>query len=417
MYFNKKKIYFFLLLLLFGCNKHDKLEFIGPQHKDLFFIEAAKFKTMKNAEEFAEKIKNKVDRKIYLRSDSSGNRKFYSVCIGEFNSSYSAGEYAFNQFKEKKYQLIQNSSYAFDEFAGSIFVGNANGLPSLYMFNIKTGKTELLWKGNSERVIELSYKPKAQANFFVTVKSLGRKTIFPFINQIKLYRILQASGKIDKLKDFGNAIQLATNREDDNSYKVTLVSLDPDISTFVNERTSVINSGGRLLVDQSKTYDLVKENFPVIPRLPVKLFSGSQKYSLFDSVYNAKHNYFLKVYSKRHYLFSSTQLLNAVEWIGDDFVVISTLDISPVNKSLKTRKPITSNLVVVDIDKKKIIENWSGGGYKNFIVKGNFLYFDNDFGRFSKIYVYNLSGKKMYDTVIVKGGCGLQNIPVIPDFE
>ncbi len=419
MNITKRNIYFFLLLILSGCNRQDEIEFIGPQHRDLFFIEDDKFDKLKDAKKFAGQFRNGINKKVFFYSDSTEEGKTYSVCIGTFSNSYSAGEYAFNLFKDvnNKYQLIQNSTYAYDEFANTVFVGNAGGFPSLYNYNISSKKSELLWKGNTERVIGLSYKVKAQANFFVTVKSIGRKTIFPFINQIKLYRIIQSTGKIDLLKEFGNAAQLATNREDDNSLKITLVSLDKKVSTFVNERTVVINSAGRLLVDQNKTYDLVKENFPVIPRPPLKLYSGGSKYLIIDSLYNNRHNYFLRVNSKRHYLFSTAQPLNGIEWIGDDYVVLSTLNVSPSNKSIKSRNPNTSNLVVVDVDKKKIIENWSGSGFKNFIVKGKFLYFDNDFGRLSKIYVYDLSGKKLYDTIKIKGGCGLQNLPVIPDFE
>lgn len=419
MNLDKRKIYLFLLLLFFGCNKPEKIEFIGSKQKDLFFIETEKFSNLMDAEAFAEKIRTKIIKKVFLRSDSSHAGKFYSICIGEFGNSYSAGEYAFNLFRSKdnKYELIQNSNYIYDEFANTLFVGNSGGFPSIFNYNIKTKKTELIWKGNSGRVIELSYKVKAQANFFVTVKSFGRKTIFPFINQIKLYRVIQSTEKINLLKEFGNAVQLATSREDDNSLKITLVSLDENISTFVNERTAVINSAGRLLVDQYKTYDLVKENFPVIPRPALKLYSTSPKYSLIDSFYNEHHNFFLRVNSKRYHLFSTTQPLNGIDWIGDDYLVLSTLNVSPANKSIKSRKPNTSNLVIVDLDKKEIMENWTGGGFKNFIVKGKFLYFDNDFGRFSKIYVYDLPGKKMFDTISVKGGCGLQNLPAIPDFE
>jgi len=116
-------------------------------------------------------------------------------------------------------------------------------------------------------------------------------------------------------------------------------------------------------------------------------------------------------------LFSTTQPLNGIDWIGDDNLVLSTLNVSPANKSIRSRKPNTSNLIIVDINKKEIMENWTGGGFKNFIVKGKFLYFDNDFGRFSKIYVYDLPGKKMLDTISVKGGCGLQNLPAVPNFE
>jgi hypothetical protein len=419
MNLDKKKIYFFLLLLIVGCGREVKTGFIGPQHKDVFFVEVNKFRSVNDAKVFAENLQSKVDKKIYLHSDSSKAGKFYSVCIGDFGSSYTSGEYAFSIYgnSEKKYQLIQNGLYAYDEFANILFVGNAGGFPSVYNYNIKTKKTDLLWKENQGGVIDLSYKVKSQANFFITVKSIGRKTIFPFINQIKLYRIIQSTGKIDLIKEFGDAVQITSNREDDNVIKVTLVSLDEHVSTFVNERTAVINSAGRLMTDQNKTYDLVKENFPVLSRTAVKLASTNLKYSVLDSVYNDKHNFYLKVNFKKHYLFSTTQDLNRIEWIDDYYLVLSTLNLSPSNRTIKTRKPGTSNLIIVDLDKKKIIAEWTGGGYKNFIVKGKFLYFDNDFGRFSKIYIYNLRGKNMYDTITVKGGCGLQNLPVIPEFE
>jgi len=106
MNLDKRKIYLFLLLLLFGCNKPYKVEFIGLQHKNLFFIEAEKFGNLVDAELFAEKLKTKIAKKIYLRFDSTNTGKFYSVCIGEFSNSYSAGEFAFNLFRGKLRYLL-----------------------------------------------------------------------------------------------------------------------------------------------------------------------------------------------------------------------------------------------------------------------------------------------------------------------
>jgi hypothetical protein len=45
------------------------------------------------------------------------------------------------------------------------------------------------------------------------------------------------------------------------------------------------------------------------------------------------------------------------------------------------------------------------------------LFFDDGFKEKSRIYIYNLQTNTISDSVIISGGCGLKNIPLIPNYE
>jgi hypothetical protein len=43
--------------------------------------------------------------------------------------------------------------------------------------------------------------------------------------------------------------------------------------------------------------------------------------------------------------------------------------------------------------------------------------FDYGFKEKSKIFIYNFQSNTLTDSISVSGGCGLKNIPTIPDYE
>jgi hypothetical protein len=108
--------------------------------------------------------------------------------------------------------------------------------------------------------------------------------------------------------------------------------------------------------------------------------------------------------------------INEISWSDQkNFIIISTLDIAPTNTSIFTGRPNTSALLIYSIEKKKLINNWKGAGLKNFFTINDFVIFDDGFGRNSSIFIYNISKNKIVNHITVRNGCGLRNIPKIPE--
>jgi hypothetical protein len=397
-----------------------ELGIIVSQDKGKYFIELKTFEDKNKAIEFAETFFNKTDKQVYLNIDSVNGKKEYKICLGKFDNLFSAGGSAFRYFSEKiidNYKIIQGNKAVFDEFSNLIFVGSFKGNPSLYKYNIKSKANVLFWQKPVEKVIELISSKDTGIIFFLTAKNAGRKGIIPYIVGVNLYRLILNEGKVELLKELGDVNQLFTGWENLSSLKIVLNSFDKIISTYVNQRTIIFSTSGKIISDINKTFDLVKEDYPQLPKHVLNTISPDNKFVLVDSIISGKSDFYLKSYARKHFIFSTEQKLDHIEWTQDDHLIFSTNFISPINKSIFSKSPQTSTLTEYSAKDKKIINQWKKDGEKNFIIKSNFLYFDDGFGKKSKIFIYNLNSGQMIDTIFVEGGCGIKNIPYFPRFK
>jgi len=112
------------------------------------------------------------------------------------------------------------------------------------------------------------------------------------------------------------------------------------------------------------------------------------------------------------------QKLNYVSWSEDEnFLFFSTIDISPGNATLYDNSPSTAKLFIFSLVNRNLIKTFEGGGIKNFVLDGDILLFDDGFNDKSRIFIYNFQTDQMIDTIKISGGCGLKNIPSIPDYS
>ena len=419
---NRSIIFLLFGLLVFGCGKENKheIEIMKSHNKGNYFIEVKSFKHKTDAIKFTSKIHNINEEQVHLFKDTVDEQSPYLVCFGPYRSSFIAGKTAYNFFSRKiidNYKILQNLTPVFDEFANLIFVGNYNGLNSLFDFNLKSDSVSLFWQNPGEKVIELVGTEDTNIVFFLTAKSTEREGIFPAINGVQLYRIVLTEEKVFPVKYLGDAIQIFTEWIDENSFKIIYNSFDKNVSTYVNQQALIFNTGGKVLSDINKTFDLVKENYPVLPNHNLQTISPDGKYLLLDSVIAGRNDYYLKTRSKKHFIFSTIQRPEHVEWKDNKFLVFSTNDISPTNRSIFSNSPQTSTLTIYDLKDKKIISHWINDGVKNFLFKSNFLFFDDGFGKKSQIFIYDLDSHQMKDTISISGGCGLRNIPYFPKFK
>jgi hypothetical protein len=408
--------------MLIGCSKTrlSNIENLLPEHKGKYFIELQIFDLKKDAINFGNKIAINDEELVHLFRDTVKQKVIYIVCLGPYNSSYSAGENAFKFYSAKEindYNIIRDFLPVFDEFSNILIVSSYNGNASLYSYNLKSLKSELFWQKYGEKVIELENAKDTCLSFFITAQKTDRKGIFPFLTDVKFYKADLFWNKIELLNNLDNAIQIFTDWENINSFKVILNSFDDKVSTFINQRVLIYNTNGKNITNIFKTFDLVKENYPQLPDHIKKMISPDKKYFLLDSIISGRNDFYIKTFSKKHFIFSTEQSLNAVEWINNKFIVFSTSNILPSNKSIFSKLPQTSTLTVYDLRNKRIVRQWKNDGVKNFIVKSDYLFFDDGFGRKSKIFIYHLTSDEIIDTISLAGGCGIKNIPYFPKFN
>lgn len=314
---------------------------------------------------------------------------------------------------------LNSSGNTGKSLGGFYFVGIDNGIPAVFNYNSNNKRVSVFWSNEKEKVIDFSYSKNYKHAFFLTAGDYGKLGALPFLRNVKLYLINTDSAKARLIKKIGNGIQIFTAWESENNFKLILNSFDKTVANFINQETLIYSEFGRKLVDNQKTYDITKEPYPKPPSNVRKFDSpdGEKLSAKIDS--SGVWIYLYHKSSDKIKLITKTdQSLNDAEWSSDGrYLVFSTLDISPKNNTLKTSQPSTSKLYVYSLTKKRIIKAWNGNGIKNFYIKNNFLIFDDGFGNNSSIHIFNLRTNELINTIRIKGGCGLRNIPSIPKYS
>lgn len=301
-----------------------------------------------------------------------------------------------------------------------LFVGVINNKAGLYKYNFTSKTQSEYWNSNKDDVIDFSYSNDLKAAFMLTAKEHGKKGIFPFVDKVKLYFVKQDSTALEFVEEIGSGLQVFSFWETDSVFKVVLNFMDVSVGKYLEQYIKRYNYFGKKLSDEKKRFELAKDGFPKIPTSEKKLTSPNFKYSLeeFDSVFTEIYLLDNSDKQKKVLITKQNQKLNFVDWtIDNKFLIFTTLDISPMNETLYEPEPNTSKLFIYSLSEKKLVKIFEGGGIKNFLLLGNILIFDDGFEEKSKIFIYNFKSQKITDSISVTGGCGLKNIPSIPDYE
>ncbi len=298
-----------------------------------------------------------------------------------------------------------------------IFVGMAGYTQGLYKYNFESKKAKVFWSDPTERVVDLSYSADRKTAFFLTAKKLGKLGVFPFINGIRLYKIDIDSEKTTLITRIGSGMQVFTAWENENSFKVMLNYFDKKVATYVKQHTQIFNVFGKELVNETKTYDITKVPYPKPKPSDEHFISPDMNYKIvtkLDSGYTSV--YLQNKDDKKNLITSGRQTLSDAGWFNG-YLVFTTVDITPGNDSIYKKKPETSKLFIYSLTSKKIIKEFDGGGVKNFYLLNNYLIFDDGFDKNSSIKIFNFNSTEMRDTIKITNGCGLKNIPELPDYS
>ncbi|HMN48079.1 MAG TPA: hypothetical protein PKD67_02995 [Ignavibacteriaceae bacterium] len=296
------------------------------------------------------------------------------------------------------------------EFKELYFVGMHSGLPSIYRYDAKSGKTKVFWSSVDERVLELLVSEDRQTAYFITKRRQRLKSSKPAIERGELYRIDLNADKVEQITQLEDGIQMIPFWTDNDRFTLVINSIDKTIASYINKNTQVYNKFGKLLSDNNEIFDLIKDGYPVTKLPPLKFTSPNGMFNIIekdDSIYikqsNTNNTIKTTIVNKE---------IKEIGWAENNKQVILLLTNKGEVQS-RSKNKITSALVIFDLQKKKIAKTFDAEGYKRFVLIGDFLIFDNGFGRDSFIEVFNLSSLTESRKIKISGGCGLINIPGI----
>ena len=296
------------------------------------------------------------------------------------------------------------------EFKELYFVGMYSGLPSIYKYDAKSGKTKVFWSSVDERVLELLVSEDRQTAYFITKRKQRLKSSKPAIERGELYRIDLNADKVEQITQLEDGIQMIPFWTDNDRFTLVINSIDKTIASYINKNTQVYNKFGKLLSDNNEIFDLIKDGYPVTKLPPLKFTSPNGMFNIIekdDSIYIKQSNTNNTI---------KTTIINKeikeIGWAENNKQVILLLTNKGEVQS-RSKNKITSALVIFDLQKKKIAKTFDAEGYKRFVLIGDFLIFDNGFGRDSFIEIFNLSSLTESRKIKISGGCGLINIPGI----
>jgi len=287
-----------------------------------------------------------------------------------------------------------------------LFVGMYFGKPGVFKYNIQELKYKPMFAVQKESVISLNYSRDLNSIFFLTAGKSGTRGGLPFVNKIKFYRINPENGTVEMIENFGNGSQLLAQWNDDGNYEVIITSIDKTVSSYFNVDKKVYNTFGRLIDGKTETYDIINDGYPSLVPNRSHTVSSSSEYGIAvieDSI-------FLKTAGEDNLQFITivNYEINKVSWSNDeDFLFFSTL--IPDSETINMQKK--SELFIYSINGDSVVSRWEGAGAKNFVTFNNLLLFDDGLDYQSHISIYNYKQNKLVETVRLRGGCGLVNIP------
>lgn len=300
---------------------------------------------------------------------------------------------------------IENAQLS--EFSGFYFVGNYASKPSIYRYDQETDKYKVFWHSNDERVIDLLISPNNKSAYFITKRQQRLKSSQPAIEKGRLYRIDFEVKKVESITQLEEGIQIIPFWLDNDRFTLVINSIDKTIASYVNKNTQVYNRFGKLLSDNTEVYDLTKDGYPITKLPTINFTSPNELFTVVeknDSILIRQQKSQKKIKTG-----FSLKKIQQLTWAENNKHIIMLI------KSKDQEKPSTTDdgktiLIVFDLQKKKTVKMFDLVGSNRFVLIGDFLIFDNGFGKDSYIEIFKLKSLSNYKTIKINGGCGLHNI-------
>lgn len=284
------------------------------------------------------------------------------------------------------------------------FIGKSGSETGLYKYNFNDNEYELFWSAANETVVQLSYSDNLEYAFFITARRIGTKRGVSFIKRIKLYSLDLGNSSVELIRKIGNAVQLLANWLD-NNFKIQLTRFDMKIASHINKINQIYSPFGKLLKEETETFDFIKDSYPQFEIKRTPLISPSGNFGITQSA----DSVFLSIAGAvgKVFIDSTASKINKVKWISDESYVFFTANPISENKIKKT----SSTIYVYDVVNQKTVKKWDSEDKMNFIIANELLIFDISFNNQSAINVYNYKKNEDVSSIQIRDGCGLIHLP------
>ncbi|MCE1190005.1 MAG: hypothetical protein LWX56_12810 [Ignavibacteria bacterium] len=296
-----------------------------------------------------------------------------------------------------------------------LFVGNYGGWAALYKYNTAIGKTEIVWHKAGEKVILYLNNNETKCGFFLTASETGKLGVFPFVHKIKAY-VIDSVNSVVPAGTYGDAVQVMAQWVDKNSFRITYNVMDKSNSTFITQKKRLISAEGKQLYAENKKFDFTSDGYPLAGAMPIQWSSPDESTTVFEqnhhALYLASGRDTSKVIGPSP--FTPHQLI----WDIPHHVLVGIIHrVTPENETLYSAKPETARLFVYSLTEKKLLYSDNGGGFMNARIIGDLLIYDTGFDKKASIIIHSLLTGKKVNEIKITGGCGLQDIPQLPDYD
>ena len=252
----------------------------------------------KEADSVLALLKTAITDSLYLINDDD----LYTINIGSFETSLNAGEKAFQLFSDslvKKYSIYYgDSAKVYDEFRYIPFLGEDLKRPALYKYDIVRKKKWLVWSKWGRKIINFTYPKNFSPAYFLTALSYGRKSGFPYIMDVCVYKYNVVDNSVKRIEKLGTGLQVFSNYNSSWNYEVYFNILDSVNTSSIIQIKNEYNSNGLKENSEEKHFHILDEGYPVPPSELPQLVSPKKNYYLKAEGVEQSISYFLNNYKK-----------------------------------------------------------------------------------------------------------------------
>jgi hypothetical protein len=399
------KILFTLILILLttSCTKNVEVKKKGEKPKE-YSISLFEYGSLLEARNMKDQLSGIIMDGLVIQKV---NQNKYRLLLGEFESSYEAGKKAFNLLKNQiidNFNVVHNKKIVTDSYNNIIFISKYFGRNSLYRFNLFNKKFENIWTKPLHSVLTVNRNSLQDVYFFTTGRKTGMREGFPFIEDAKVWLISPETDDPQIAAEFGECSQLYSFWENKDTFKVNISNPDTLNASVIVQYIHSFDIRGKSHLTNKRSYNLVKEGFPLPPLKRFQLLSPNNQYEI-EINKNGEIN--LKDYNFRSVqnIYNTDKPIKDLIWSDDGNYLITLLE-TRLNSS-----EVSSEIIVFEAASRKIISTHRGQEVKNMIVQGDLIFYDEIEAGVSSIVIYDYIKNELFSRIELSGGCSLNNLP------
>ncbi len=398
------EIFCLFLLLIFVANCDDiKLE---EETENSNAINLGEFKTYEEADIYKSKIDLQLWRDVKIEQADQAR---FILLYGKFSTAFDAGKKAYELFSNQlitNYKIVNNNNNINDPFSNVLFLAKYQGRPSVYNYNLLKKQSKLLWSRWGRKVLSINHSSDRSTAFIITALGYGKQGSFPYVRDVRLYMYDTEKDKIDEIAEFGNGLQLYSYWENKDTFKVNFTKPDSIQTEKIIQTIFAFDKSGSKKYSSTREFLLTKDGFPKPPSRKFQMYSPAGTYKLRITEDENEKSIYLRDQKKRAEVLIAEvddEIKNLL-WSPDEKYLFLIVDRS--NKSSSSK----NELLIINAAEKTVKRIFKGPIYKNLLVQGNLLFFDQQYEGISQITIYDFVTDVVFDEIRIAGGCGINDL-------